>query len=148
MTPSLFPFLKVFLHLFVLRVGLHRYLAATLGYELARVHYKFIICIVLSQMLAEITAVLPPDITIFQVAKLSRRIFKLHRESHEVAAQLQKGTVRCLSPAIPTNHRERQSPYLRQIATVQQYREATDDDDDIHHLQIYKGRKNRRVGKA
>ena len=74
----------------VLRVGLYQSLRTALGDEAARIHYKFVICLVISQILSETIELLAPDIIIFQAAKLSRRAFKLHRESHEVASHLRE----------------------------------------------------------
>ena len=74
----------------VLRVGILRYLTSTVGNALGRIHYKFIIAVFMAQVLAETFTVLQPDITIFQVAKLSRRVFKIHRESYEVVSEYQE----------------------------------------------------------
>ena len=64
----------------VFRVGLMSQLISMYGPELARLHYKFIQCLVLSQIIDETYSMLEPDIVAFQMAKLSRRAAKLQSQ--------------------------------------------------------------------
>ena len=75
----------------VLRVGLLSYFHRVFGQRVARVHYKFILCVMLAQLLDETYEDLSPEIVAFQVAKLSRRAAKLQGERETVDPEI-RGT--------------------------------------------------------
>ena len=75
----------------VLRVGVQRHLCTLRGGEAGRVHYKFLICVVLARLLNEtLDQDLSPDLVVFLKAKLCRRLAKLEVDkniaSHHVRA--------------------------------------------------------------
>ncbi|KAI9734261.1 MAG: hypothetical protein M1834_002365 [Cirrosporium novae-zelandiae] len=61
----------------LLRVGIQRHLCTLLGSEVGRVHYKFLICLVLARLLEETLTHLNPELLAFLKAKLCRRLVKL-----------------------------------------------------------------------
>ena len=61
----------------VLRVGVQRHLCTLLGGEAGRVHYKFLICLVLARLLDKTLNHLSPELLAFLKAKLCRRLVKL-----------------------------------------------------------------------
>ncbi|KJZ68633.1 hypothetical protein HIM_11978 [Hirsutella minnesotensis 3608] len=67
-----------------LRVAVQRQLCLRLGNESGRVSYKFLICIVLAQLLRDCVGVLSPDLTLVLRAKLCRRLGKLEQEKQQV----------------------------------------------------------------
>ncbi|KAI0172821.1 hypothetical protein GGR52DRAFT_591328 [Hypoxylon sp. FL1284] len=64
----------------VLRVASQRQLCLTLGNEPGRLAYKFLLCLVLSELLQESAGKLSPDLVIALRAKLCRRMAKLEME--------------------------------------------------------------------
>ena len=67
----------------VLRVATQRQLCLILGNECGRICYKFLICTVLAQLLADCAGELSPELTITLRAKLCRRLAKLElKKSH------------------------------------------------------------------
>ncbi|KAI9771414.1 MAG: hypothetical protein M1839_002804 [Geoglossum umbratile] len=67
----------------VLRVGLQRHLCTLCGEERGRIHYKFLICLVLARHLDEALDHLSPDLLVFLKAKLCRRLAKLEAEKEK-----------------------------------------------------------------
>ena len=61
----------------VLRVGVQRHLGTLLGGETGRVHYKFLICLVIARLIDETLDHLSPELLAFLKAKLCRRLVKL-----------------------------------------------------------------------
>ena len=61
----------------VLRVGVQRHLSTLLGGEAGRAHYKFLICLVLAQIMNESLEYLSPESVAFLKTKLCRRLVKL-----------------------------------------------------------------------
>jgi hypothetical protein len=61
----------------VLRVALQRHLCTLFGDEAGRVHYKFLICVVLARLLDDSLEHLSPELLHFLKAKLCRRLVKL-----------------------------------------------------------------------
>lgn len=61
----------------VLRVGLQRHLCEAHKGETGRVHYKFLLCIVLAHVIEHAVKRLDPQLVAFLVAKLARRLDKL-----------------------------------------------------------------------
>ncbi|KAK3347284.1 hypothetical protein B0T25DRAFT_614272 [Lasiosphaeria hispida] len=67
----------------VLRVGALRQLCCILGYHQGRACYKFLICMVLAQLLEDCAGRLSPDMTILLRAKLCRRMAKLEMDRNK-----------------------------------------------------------------
>jgi len=61
----------------VLRVAIQRHLGTLCGNEEGRVHYKFLICLVLARLLRESVDLLSPESVVFLKTKLCRRLVKL-----------------------------------------------------------------------
>lgn len=61
----------------LLRVGVQRHFCTLLGGETGRVHYKFLICLVLARLLNESLDHLSPELLAFLKAKICRRLVKL-----------------------------------------------------------------------
>ncbi|KAI0895087.1 hypothetical protein F4806DRAFT_90268 [Annulohypoxylon nitens] len=64
----------------VLRVGISRYLATTLGGEHGRIQYKFLMCIIHAMILDDTEDVVDIEDQFFLKTKLCRRLFKLDRD--------------------------------------------------------------------
>lgn len=64
----------------VLRVGLQKHLCTLHGGEEGRVHYKFIICLVLTRLLDETLDQINPELVAFLKTKLCRRLVKLEAD--------------------------------------------------------------------
>lgn len=71
----------------VLRVAIHRHLIVTLGSDVGRVQYKFLICLTLSHFLDECIGQLEPDLVFFLKTKLCRRIVKLEQDKDKASSQ-------------------------------------------------------------
>jgi hypothetical protein len=69
----------------VLRVAVQRQLSTTLGGELGRLQYKFLICLMLAQFLKESLPILDLELLVFLKAKLCRRIAKLEADKDTVS---------------------------------------------------------------
>lgn len=69
----------------ILRVAVHRHLSTLLGGELGRLQYKFLICLVLGQLLEDSIPVLDLELLVFLKTKLCRRIAKLEVEKDRVS---------------------------------------------------------------
>lgn len=61
----------------VLRVGLQKNLSTLFGAEVGRVHYKFLICLVLTRLIDDTLDHFSPELVAFLKAKLCRRLVKL-----------------------------------------------------------------------
>lgn len=61
----------------VLRVGIQKHLCTLFGGENGRVHYKFLICLVLARLVDETSDHTSPELVVFLKAKLCRRLVKL-----------------------------------------------------------------------
>ena len=64
----------------VLRVAVHRHLSITLGGDIGRIHYKFLICFTLSCFLGDCIGQIDLDLLVFLKTKLCRRLAKLEVE--------------------------------------------------------------------
>ncbi|KAH7383934.1 hypothetical protein BKA66DRAFT_417580 [Pyrenochaeta sp. MPI-SDFR-AT-0127] len=120
----------------MLRVAMQRYLYRQLGAEIGRMYYKFIMCVMLSNLLEDALKRLPFDAAFFLRQKLGRRLAKLESDMANAPATVAKiyaYTFRSLESSFQTtlsttggylksvwkNHRrrsERQVPILRQRA--------------------------------
>ncbi|KAH8810980.1 hypothetical protein F5884DRAFT_897492 [Xylogone sp. PMI_703] len=69
----------------VLRIGVERLLCTMLGNEAGRVYYKFLMCVVLSDLLVIALDHLHPEEIMFLKAKLCRRIVKLEVEKERAS---------------------------------------------------------------
>ncbi|RFU26654.1 hypothetical protein B7463_g9687, partial [Scytalidium lignicola] len=69
----------------VLRVGIQRLLCTMFGNEGGRVYYKFLMCVVLSNLLVETMDHLHPEEIVFLKAKLCRRVVKLEVEKERAS---------------------------------------------------------------
>jgi hypothetical protein len=72
----------------LLRVGVQRYLSSTLGRDLGRLHYKFLMCIVLVRLMNGCMGTLNTELVVFLKAKLCRRLVKLEVERDRVPPNL------------------------------------------------------------
>jgi Protein of unknown function (DUF3638) len=72
----------------VLRVGVQRHLCTLLGGELGRVHYKFLICLVLARLLVEGFDHLSPESSAFLKTKLCHRLVKLEVDRERASPAL------------------------------------------------------------
>jgi hypothetical protein len=64
----------------VLRVAVHRYLCNNLGGEVGRIYYKFVICVLLFNLLKDCLPVLDLELSFFLKVKVCRRLAKLEAE--------------------------------------------------------------------
>jgi hypothetical protein len=64
----------------VLRVAVHRYLCNSLGGEVGRIYYKFIICVLLFNLLKDCLPLLDLELSFFLNVKVCRRLAKLEAE--------------------------------------------------------------------
>ena len=64
----------------VLRVGVQRYLETTFGHEIGRVHYKYLICLMLVRFMDDSEGRLEQESVNFLKTKLCRRLAKLDLE--------------------------------------------------------------------
>jgi hypothetical protein len=64
----------------VLRVAVHRYLCNSLGGEVGRIYYKFIICVLLFNLLKDCLPILDLELSFFLKVKVCRRLAKLETE--------------------------------------------------------------------
>jgi hypothetical protein len=72
----------------VLRVAVHRHLSITLGGDVGRIQYKFLICLVLSRFLDECLGQIGLDLAVFLKTKLCRRLVKLEVDKERAPANL------------------------------------------------------------
>jgi hypothetical protein len=72
----------------VLRVAVHRHLSVTLGGEVGRIQYKFLICLALSRFLGECLGQIGLDLALFLKTKLCRRLVKLEVDKERALANL------------------------------------------------------------
>jgi hypothetical protein len=72
----------------VLRVGIGKYLSTIYGDEIGRVYYKFLFCLVLSQLIDDSLADLSPELLSFLRAKLARRLDKLEVAKNRASPSL------------------------------------------------------------
>ena len=70
----------------ILRVATQRQLSLVHGNETGRACYKFLICTVLAQLLADCTGQLTPELTMMLRAKLCRRLAKLEMDKASVSS--------------------------------------------------------------
>jgi hypothetical protein len=64
----------------VLRVAIHRYLCNSLGGEVGRIYYKFIMCVLLFKLLKDCLHTLDLELAVFLKVKVCRRLAKLEAE--------------------------------------------------------------------
>lgn len=72
----------------VLRIGIHRHLSMTFGGELGRVHYKFLMCLMIARLIDESLYYLHPEILDFLNKKLSRRLVKLQVDKDRTSVSI------------------------------------------------------------
>ncbi len=72
----------------VLRVAVHRHLSVTLGGDVGRIQYKFLICLALSRFLGECLGQIGLDLALFLKTKLCRRLVKLEVDKERAPANL------------------------------------------------------------
>jgi hypothetical protein len=72
----------------VLRVAVHRHLSITLGGDVGRIQYKFLICLTLSRFLDECLGQIGLDLVVFLKTKLCRRLVKLEVEKDRAPVSL------------------------------------------------------------
>lgn len=70
----------------LLRVGLQKHLCTLLGGEVGRVHYKFLMCLVLTRLIDDTLDHLSPELVAFLKAKLCRRLVKLEVDKDRAPA--------------------------------------------------------------
>lgn len=70
----------------VLRVCTQRQLQLSLGNQIGRVHYKFLIAVLLMELLNDCSGVLAPEMTILLRGKICRRLAKLEQNTSESPA--------------------------------------------------------------
>ncbi|RYO89270.1 hypothetical protein DL766_000907 [Monosporascus sp. MC13-8B] len=68
----------------VLRVAAQRQLSLALGNELGRIGYKFLMCVLLGQLIQESAGKLNPELTMMLRAKLLRRMAKLEMDKANI----------------------------------------------------------------
>lgn len=123
------------------RVAMQRYLYRKLGAEIGRLHYKFIMCLMLSQLLEEVLKRLSFDAAFFLRQKLGRRLAKLESDMANApgpAKKIYASLFRSLEPTFQAtlattggylksvwrNHKqrsERRVPLIRQRAFEHEY---------------------------
>lgn len=86
----------------VVRVGVQRYLSTSLGGELGRLHYKFLLCILLSNLLDDSFESLEMDILVLLKAKLCRRLVKLESDRDRAPIALRNTYKYMLDKLSPT----------------------------------------------
>ncbi|TAQ88566.1 hypothetical protein B7494_g3109 [Chlorociboria aeruginascens] len=67
----------------VLRVGIQRHLCCIFGDELGQIHYKFLVCVLIADMIDEAKEHLHPESLVFLKAKLCRRLSKLETDKEQ-----------------------------------------------------------------
>jgi hypothetical protein len=72
----------------VLRVAVQRHLSITLGSDVGRIQYKFLICLALSRFLDECLGQIGLDLAVFLKTKLCRRLVKLEVDEDRAPANL------------------------------------------------------------
>jgi hypothetical protein len=72
----------------VLRVAVHRYLCNSLGGEVGRIYYKFIMCVLLFKLLKDCLPVLDLELSVLLKAKVCRRLAKLEAERSAASANI------------------------------------------------------------
>ncbi|KAI9742781.1 MAG: hypothetical protein M1818_003510 [Claussenomyces sp. TS43310] len=72
----------------ILRVATQRQLCLTLGNDVGRACYKFLICVVLAQLLEICSGELAPELTVTLRSKLCRRLAKLEMDSTRVSGSV------------------------------------------------------------
>ncbi|RDA90702.1 hypothetical protein CP533_4956 [Ophiocordyceps camponoti-saundersi (nom. inval.)] len=89
----------------VLRVAVQRRLHMALGPDCGRASYKFLICVVLADMLRDCVEKLEPELVLVLRAKLCRRLAKLQQDAAE-ASEDSAPTYRALFAALGTDFQE------------------------------------------
>ena len=72
----------------VLRVGLQKHLSTLFGAEVGRVHYKFLICLVLTRLIDDTLNHFSPELVAFLKAKLCRRLVKLEVDKDRASSTI------------------------------------------------------------
>jgi hypothetical protein len=72
----------------VLRVSVHRYLCNSLGSEVGRIYYKFVMCVLLFKLLKDCLPILDLELAVFLKVKVCRRLAKLEAERSIVSGSI------------------------------------------------------------